>query len=258
MNSRLSQLLTLVLAGTCGVLVLIILLFELGVGRGYSWWPLDTDEPALAKQDELNRASFKLSPWEQYADVNARPLFNENRKPSPLGAESAPGRDDRPIPKLSVILSGVVITSKVHLALIKEVGKTQSTMVKEGNALPGDLSGWSLARVKPRGALFRNAAGQDVELELIASGSGQKPPQPANPVTPQQVAPAPAGQPPAPPSVPDGPKPELQAKTADQTTADLQQRIETRRQQIREQNERAKQQQQPPPVPVEQQNQPGQ
>ncbi|TLY52119.1 MAG: hypothetical protein E6K53_05330, partial [Gammaproteobacteria bacterium] len=189
MKSRLASKLTLALAAVCGMLLLLVLLLQFGFGRGYRWWPAGTNEATL-QQESRAQAAFKLPPWNEYAGIHTRPLFNEDRKPTPPAPpESA--QSDKPIPKLSVTLTGVIITPKVHVAMVVEQGKTQSTAVKEGGTLPGDLNAWSLVKVKPRGAVFKNSAGEEAELELIAKGSGLKPPQPVAPAPPVVPQPQP-------------------------------------------------------------------
>jgi general secretion pathway protein N len=247
MNARLSQLLTLVLAGVCGFFLLLIILFQFGVGRGYRWWPLDDTSTLSGQGRDLDHSSFSLPAWDSYADVNKRPLFNEDRRPTPPPPPEAAISTAAPIPHLNVVLSGVIISKKVRLALIKENGKPTSTAVKEGGALGGDLAAWSLAQVKPRAAIFKSSAGESVEVELIASAIDQKPTPPSNPpaaVNPAQPQPQPTGA--APPAAPPPGNPATaEAKPAEQppANADLQQRIEARRQQLREQNDRARQQQ---------------
>jgi len=140
------------------------------------------------------------------------------------------------VPKLNVQLSGVILSPTLHIAMIIENGKTSSSAVREGHSLPGELSAWTVTKVKPRGATFRSSAGEEVELELIAKGSGLKPPPPAAPAA-------------APPMVPQAPPPQAEGQPAQ--NMELQQRIEARRKQLQEQADRARQQQgegqQPPP-----------
>jgi general secretion pathway protein N len=245
MNARLSQLLSVILAGACGFFLLLIILFQFGVGRGYRWWPLDDANTLAAQGKDLDHSSFSLPAWDSYADVNKRPLFNEDRRPTPPPPPEAVVNTAPQIAQLHIVLSGVIISKKVRLALIKENGKQTSTSVKEGGALAGDLAAWSLAQVKPRAAVFKSSAGESVEVELIASAIDQKPTPPSNPpaaVMPPQ--PQPTGA--APPAAAPGAPPMAEARPAEQppANADLQQRIEARRQQLREQNERARQQQQ--------------
>ncbi len=245
MNSRLAQIQTLALAVICGGLLLVILTLELGLGRGYRWEPLDATDAALIRQDDLDRSTFKLPPWERFAEINSRPLFNEDRKPTPPAAPGS-GKNEPSIPNLNATLSGVIITPKVRMVMITEKGKTQSTTVKEGNALPGDLGAWRLAQVKPRGAVFKNAAGAEMEMELVVASGGQSP-APQNGTTAAQAQPAlPAAGPRA---GADASKPQSDAERA--ATA-LRTRIEARRQQMREQGARTKKQQGGSPASAQQ------
>lgn len=242
MNLRVSRGLTLVLAGICALFLLLVVLFWFGVGRSYSWWTLDPTDDAAGKKKLVN-AQYKLGPWDNFAEVNARPLFNEDRRPTPpMPPEQQ--TDVKPIPKLDVVLAGVIITSKVRLAMIKEKGKEKSTTVKEGGAMPGELSAWSLAEVKPRSAVFKNSIGESATVELIAVANSQKP----TPPPPPRVAPPP---PPAPGQAPQPqilPSPAQPLPPDAAAAADLQQRIDARRQQIREQQQQQQQlQQQVPP-----------
>jgi len=205
----------------CGLLLLLLFLFELGTGRGYKWWVPEAAD-ALAVHGQLDHSTFKLPDWNEFADVNTRPLFNEDRKPTPPAPPAAVA-NEKPPPKLNVTLSGVVMTPKVNMAMIIENGKTQSSAIREGHALPGELAAWSLVKVKPRGATFRSSAGEEVELELIAKGNGLKPVPPA-----PTAVPAPATMPaPAHAQAPAGRQPEQ--------NAELQHRIEARRKQLKEQ-----------------------
>jgi len=269
-NPRISHVLTFGLAGVVALLLVLLASLWFGVGRGYSWWPLD---PAGAAVDDKKLANpqFRLGDWEKFAEITARPLFNEDRKPTPpMSPETQSGPSQ--VRKLDVVLSGVIITSKLHLAMVKEKGKEKSMSVKEGAALPGDWAAWSLAELKPRTAVFKNSAGESETLELIAVASSQKPTPPPPPhVTP----PAPAAmQPPPPPPPPTsamappitGQAPVLPTPTqpgvggdaasaAAATALDLQQRIDARRQQIREQQQQQQQERPTEPIPVMQQRQ---
>ncbi len=268
MNPRISHVLTFGLAGVVALLLVLLASLWFGVGRGYSWWPLD---PAGAAVDDKKLANpqFRLGDWEKFAEITARPLFNEDRKPTPpMSPETQSGPSQ--VRKLDVVLSGVIITSKLHLAMVKEKGKEKSMSVKEGAALPGDWAAWSLAELKPRTAVFKNSAGESETLELIAVASSQKPTPPPPPhVTP----PAPAAmQPPPPPPTSamappiTGQAPVLPTPTqpgvggdaasaAAATALDLQQRIDARRQQIREQQQQQQQERPTEPIPVMQQRQ---
>lgn len=240
MNLRLSRSVTLVLTGACVLLFLLVVAFWFGMGRGYSWWTLDSVDEASGKKKLVN-SQFKLEPWESFAEVNARPLFNEDRRPTPPMPPDQQG-EIKPIPKLDVVLSGVIITSKVRLAMVKEKGKEKSTTVKEGGAMPGEFGAWSLTEVKPRSAVFKNSAGEIATVELIAVANSQKPtpPPPPRVATPAPPAPGQMPQPGQPPQI--LPTPAMPANPDAAAAADLQQRIDARRQQIREQQQQQQQQ----------------
>jgi general secretion pathway protein N len=255
MNLRVARGLTLGLAGICALLFLLLVMFWFGVGRGYSWWQLDPADEAAGKKKPVN-SQFRLGPWDNFAEVNTRPLFNEDRRPTPPMPPDAQA-PATPIPKLDVVLSGVIITSKMRLALVKEKGKEKSMTVKEGGAMPGEWAAWSLAEVKPRSAVFKNSAGESATVELIAVANSQKPTPPPPPRLPQPAPATPpvAGQaPPAgqPPQIPPAP---AQSGAPDATATDLQQRIDARRQQIREQQQQQQAPQPAPPQPAAQQQQ---
>jgi general secretion pathway protein N len=230
-----AKLLTLALAGTCGLLLLLALLLQMGLGRGYHWLSADEDAVSALAAAKIDRVPFKLPPEPSFAQTQARPLFNEDRKPTPdMPVEAGPPAAP-PVP-LNVSLTGVILTPKLHLAMIHDNAKNDSVAVKEGMPLPGDLGGWTLTRVKERSAIFKEAAGDEVEVELSTAVASPKPGTQA-----RAGAPAPA----APPQF--GPKPpSATTKPADGNQAEqLQRRIEERRKQMRDEAERMKQQNPP-------------
>jgi general secretion pathway protein N len=228
-----AKLLTLTLACACGLLLLLALLLQMGLGRGYHWLSADEDAVSAPGAAKIDRVPFKLPPETSFAQTQARPLFNEDRKPTPdvpveAGVPAAP-----PVP-LNVSLTGVILTPQLHLAMIHDNVKNDSAAVKEGMPLPGDLGGWTLTRVKERSAIFREGAGDEVEVELSTAVASPKPGTQARagapaPAMPQQSIPRPAT-----------------AKPPDANQAEqLQRRIEERRKQMRDEAERLKQQQNP-------------
>jgi general secretion pathway protein N len=235
-----AKLLTMILAGVCGVLLLLAITLQAGFGRGYRWLPADDDAIASLAAGGIDRTPFKLPPESKFAQTVERPLFNEDRKPTPdLPAEAAAPAAP-PVP-LNVSLTGVILTPELHLAMIHDNGKNDSAAIKEGMPLPGDLGGWTLTRVKARSAIFREMAGDEVEVELstaVASpkaGAGGPPARPGG--RPAGVGGSKGGNaPPAPAAV---------AEKGNQAE-ELQHRIEERRKQMRDEAERLKQQQKPP------------
>jgi len=238
-----ARLLSLIFAGACGLLLLLALALQFGFGRGYRWDAPDEDAAQPVVADAIDRQPFKLPPSSAYADTLQHPLFNEDRQPTPEFTEPPPPQP--PVAQLNVALTGVIITPQVHIALLHDNAKNDQMSIKEGSPLPGDLGGWTLTRVKPRSAMFKEASGDEVEVELSTAVASQKPGAPPHP---GGAAPAAPGQPPNPPVF--GPKPPTPApavaKPADTAQAEqMQRRIEERRKQMREEAERLKQQANP-------------
>ena len=232
------KMLTTVLASTCGVLFALGLALQFGVGRGYHWLPADTDPAAAGAMADVDRNAYQLPPQAEFAVIDQRPLFNEDRKPSPEEATDATPETPPPSP-LNISLTGTMLVGKpeLHVAIVRENGKAQSIALKEGMPLPGDQGAWTLSRVKTRSAVFKSSGGEEVEVELAVGNPGQKPgapPRPGSaPATPTGGRPPPGSAVPLPPPGPE---------TAQ--AGELQQRIEERRKQMREAAERMKAQRQ--------------
>lgn len=234
MSTQAAKLLSAVLAGLCGVLLLLALAMQFGFGRGYSWLRPDADSAGVANV-AIDKTPFKLPPETQFADTSARPLFNDDRKPTPDTPDSP---DVPPPPKvpLNIALTGIILTPQLHLAMVHDKLKNKDVALKEGMPMDGDQGGWTLIKINPRSAVFRESAGEEVEVELstaVASPSANP-----RPVQPPGVA---AARPPASGGfVPGQPVAPPAAQNA-QAQA-LQQRIEERRRQMREEAERLKRQ----------------
>lgn len=226
-----AKLLTLVLAGLCGLLLLLALALQIGLGRGYTWLPMDADAVSGFGASGIDRAPFKLPPEASFAATDVRPLFNEDRKPTP----DMPGEPATPAPPqvpLNISLTGIILTPQLHLAMIQDKAKNTAVALKEGMPLPGDQGGWTLTKINSRSAIFKETSGDEVEVELSAAVASPKPNASVRPG-------APATQ--------FGPKPPMANPAQPNAKGEaLQHRIEERRKQMRDEAERLKQQQQPP------------
>jgi len=231
------KMLTTALAGTCGVLFVLGMALQFGVGRGYHWLPPDSDPAAAGTTADVDRNGYQLPPQAEFAAIDQRPLFNEDRKPSPDDTTDATPEAPPPSP-LNISLTGTMLVGKpeLHVAIVRENGKAQSVALKEGMPLPGDQGAWTLNRVKPRSAIFKSSGGEEVEVELAVGNPGQKPGAPPRPGS------APATPIPGRPAGPATPLPPPGPETAQ--AGELQQRIEERRKQMREAAERMKAQRQ--------------
>ncbi|HSE11450.1 MAG TPA: hypothetical protein VLB69_02335 [Rudaea sp.] len=232
------KMLTTVLASACGVLFVLGLALQFGVGRGYHWLPADSDPAAAAATADVDRNAFQLPPQSEFAVIDERPLFNEDRKPSPDDDTGGVTTEPPPSP-LNISLTGTMLVGKpeLHVAIVRENGKAQSIALKEGMPLPGDQGAWTLSRVKSRSAIFKSSSGEEVEVELAVGSPGQKPGAPARPGMPATAGAAGRAA-----ATPATPLPPPAPETAQ--AGELQQRIEERRRQMREAAERMKAQRQ--------------
>jgi len=242
-----SQRLTWILAiGLIGIGSLAISQ-QFGFGAGYA---LDAT-PMSQPRDRplvLEAGARKLPPWPEFgSDLIARPLFNEERKPTPAGAKvDGPGKD---VP-LEATLTGVIITDKVRLAmlLVKDPTGDKSVRVKLGQAMTGEQSEWRLVELQPRMAAFEAAGQPRLELRLQVNDKGLTGAGPP----PMPVAAAPAQPPPAPGAAPaQAAKPgadEFERNLANRDPSvttrsdEVRKRIEERRRQLREEAQRMSQQ----------------
>jgi general secretion pathway protein N len=230
MDVQLSRMLTLVLAAACGVLLLAALVQLAGYGKGYGWLPAG-DTQGQAIDAAIDRRPFSLPAQASFSEIEARPLFNDDRKPTPVEVASA--EPDQPKVPLNVTLTGVLIvrktttTPELRIAMVRDNARNETLALKVGMPLAGDQSGWTLASLQPRMAVFKNASDETSEVELQTAANA---PGPA--VNTRPGAPA---KPPVPPAAPGAVAPEKKENASD---SDLAKRIEERRRQMREEADR--------------------
>ncbi len=244
MSLRAARWLIMGLAAGCAVLAIALLVQLAGFGRGYGWL---ADEAGVAPLDvgTIDRTPFSLPPESTYSAAAARPLFNDDRQPTPLEALAEAGPATPPVP-LNITLTGVIVTSKVRLAMIQDKARNQPLALKVGMPLEGEQSQWTLVEVNARSAVFVNPANERSEVALETSAV-PLPAVAAAPAIQQPVPPRPTNKPGQPQStgVPIG-KPGGAAPLAEQgatnANEDLVKRIEERRRQMREEAEKLRQQ----------------
>jgi len=228
MDIRTARMFTLVLAAICGLLVVTALIQLAGYGRGYGWLPPDAADEGL-RVAEVDQTPLKIPPMASFAEVENRPLFNEDRKPTPLG-DDAPAVEGPPPVALNVTLTGVIIVRasgtrpELRIAMLRDNMRNESLTLKVGMPLTGDQAGWTLEALEPRLATFRNANDEKAEIELTTTAAPAPARPPASPVAKPAAA---AAEPP---------------KQANEAASDLAKRIEERRRQMREEAERLRSQ----------------
>ena len=226
MDVQLARLTTFALAGLCALLLLTALIQFAGYGRGYGWLPPEPPD-TQGIEAAIDRQAFSLPAQSTFSEIEARPLFNEDRKPTPVDAVEAVA--EAPQAPLNVTLTGVILvrksatTPELRIAMLRDNVRNESIALKVGMALNGDQAGWTLAALSARSATFKNANDESSEIELQTAATPAAPPM-AN-RKPAQVAPA----------APGAVAPEKNENAAD---SDLAKRIEERRRQMREEADR--------------------
>ncbi len=214
------------------------------------------DDPSLrqALPAPGARGAERLGPLPQYAEVSARPLFTDNRRPQPftidpMGEQAETGND------FDYVLTSVLRTPDLQLVILQPAGGGASVRVKLGEA-PESAAAWTLQSVDARKAVFAGPQGERT-LELrVFDGVGGEPPTrvvavppaaagtapPAIAAGPDANAPAaavppPPGPPPAREAAADaGPAPDaaVQQQAAQDQVEAIRRRIEERRARLRQ------------------------
>jgi general secretion pathway protein N len=240
--------LTLLLGGAA-LWALCVLVLALG-GLGTRFPAPAASEPAPALPTvSLTATRSRLGPWSNYAEVGARPLLNEGRRPAAVAAMSA----DAGSAELDVTLSSVLITSRLQLAVLTDNKDNSSKRVKLGEVVEG--SNWRLVALEPRQATLEGPGGQRVlPLRVYDGASGEAPtpvgtaaatPQPPTETAAAEPPPPPVRSPPTPPvaqnasPVPTAPRPDPNQMTQEQQVEAIRKRIEARRAQMRAEAEAA-------------------
>jgi general secretion pathway protein N len=164
-----------------------------------------------------------LAPLAQYAEVAARPLFAQDRRPHPFALPGVPGETAAQADTFDYVLNSVMIAPGFRMAIVEPAQGGESVRVRLGESADA-LPGWRLVELQPRSAVFEGPGGRRV-LELRTwTGEGG-----AVPVVPTQSTTAAA---PAPPGSPAAVAP---APTQVQMQMDaIRKRIEARRAQLRQ------------------------
>ena len=240
--------LTLVL-GAIGLWALCLLVMALaGLGSQVGPPSAAIAAPPLPKVT-LTRSQSRLGPFANYSEVGQRPLLNQDRRPS-FAPAAGEGSGD-----LDVVLTSVLITPTLQMAIFTDNKDASSKKAKLGEVVPG--SNWRLAVLEPRRAVLEGPSGQR-ELGLrVFDGKGGQAPTPTAANVPaasrsdsDAVRDANAPPPPPPPRpdvapatttaatdpAPAQPKPDQSATapmTQEQQVEAIRRRIEARRAQMR-------------------------
>lgn len=128
-------------------------------------------------------APDRIGPLAQYAEAASRPLFTRDRRPRGFLATAPDAGGEAEPQTLDLVLTGVLISPQVRLAIVQPSGGGEPQRVREGSA-PDGAAGWRLVQVEPRRAIFEGGGGQAI-LELRTYGEAGAP-------APARIEPAPA------------------------------------------------------------------
>lgn len=233
---------TWLLATLAGWALLLWALSLLGMGGAVQRLP---DDPAmLSRLPQLAPAPpERLGPLTQYAEISSRPLFSEDRRPQPFTI--APEGDENAPPAFDFMLTSVLITPTLHMAIVQPSGGGDSTRIKLGDAAEAQPA-WRLVALNPRSAIFEGPEGQKtLDLRVFDGNGGEEPtamrvapsdlpePPPSAPVIRPSVGmPAPNATPATTPDATPTPA------TTDAQIESIRKRIEQRRAQLRQDAEK--------------------
>lgn len=126
--------------------------------------------PAASPVSTAAAPRFAMPPLRDYAEVAARPLFSETRRPvapdTPRGPVAAPA---------SFTLIGIVVSERDRHALIEHGQPPRIDRVAEGQ----QLDGWTIDRILPGKVLVRSGSTQEEikPKDKPPNASQQRPPQ---------------------------------------------------------------------------------
>ena len=231
------------LAGWSLVLWLLALL-----GMGGHIQPLADDPSLIQRLPQLPPPPpERLGPLTQYAEISARPLFSEDRRPQPFSL-TAEGDADA-APAFDYVLTSVLITPTLKMAIVQPSAGGASTRIKLGEAAEAQPA-YRLTTLNPRSAVFEGPDGQHTLDLRVFDGNGGEAPTAVAPssdttgdATMPAAAPKPATKPAVQPPKPTPPPEATSVESPDATDAPnteaqiegIRKRIEERRAQLRQQ-----------------------
>jgi general secretion pathway protein N len=134
-----------------------------------------TDAAPQRLPGALPVANERLGPMPQYAEIGARPLFSENRRPQPFTIDGSGG--EVAANPFDFTLTSVLMTPQAQVAILRPAGDVvQPVRVKMGEAVQ-TAPQWTLASLNPRSAVFRGPEGEKtLELRVFDGVGGAMPP----------------------------------------------------------------------------------
>ena len=197
-------------------------------------------DPALSPaipELRFSENAQRLGAPSEYLAVGERPLFMPDRRPAPVAIAAT----EQQAP-FEGVLTSVLLTDTLRMAIFSENNGAISKRVRLGDTIPG--TNWRVATLEPRRAVLEGPEGQRaLDLRVFDGQGGQAPTPVAGPPPQQnalaQTAPATAPNPPSLVQQASQANADAQRAADDQAQIDaIRARIEARRAQLREQQEK--------------------
>lgn len=163
---------TWLLAGAAGWGLLAWVLAVAGMGERLPTLPA-TAAVAKPLPPLRNPQPGRIGPLGQYSEIGQRPLFATDRRPKPFFLQGE--GDANASAAFDYVLTSVMITPNLQLAILQPPDGSQSLRVKLGEA-PEPQPAWRLVSLNARSAVFEGPEGQKtLELRVFDGTGGQRP-----------------------------------------------------------------------------------
>lgn len=163
---------TWLLATLAGWALVLWVLALLGMGERVQ--RLADDPGMVSRLPQLAVAPpERLGPLTQYAEISTRPLFSEDRHPQPFSL--TPEGDENAPPAFDFVLTSVLLTPTLKMAIVQPTAGGESIRIKLGEAAEQQPA-WRLSALNPRSAIFEGPDGQRTLDLRIYDGNGGEPP----------------------------------------------------------------------------------
>ena len=163
---------TWLLGTLAGWAIVLWLLALLGMGNHVA--ALADDPSLLTRLPQLAPPPpERLGPLAQYSEISARPLFSKDRRPQRFSL-TAEG-DENAAPAFDYVLTSVLITPTLHMAIVQPSAGGDSIRVKLGEAAEAQPA-YRLTTLDPRSAVFEGPDGVHTLQLRVFDGTGGEPP----------------------------------------------------------------------------------
>lgn len=168
---------TWLLAAAAGWALLAWLLALAGMGTRIAALP---EDPALLRPLPPLRpaARERLGPLAQYGEIGARPLFATDRRPKAFSLQGA-AEGEGQAAAFDYRLTSVLITPGLKMAILQPPDGSKSVRVRLDEAVETH-PGWRLQSLDPRSAVFVGPEGPRTLQLRVFDGQGGQPPTPGS------------------------------------------------------------------------------